>query len=91
MTITSTTIELHVTDADAMAGFLESELGFKRGPTLVEPDGLDWALLGNGKTEVMVHRMLRKPEQTKLEKTVRLYMDRTPKIAIKKIAEATSG
>jgi hypothetical protein len=74
MTITSITIELHVADAEAMANFLETELGFRRRHSLVEKDGLDWALLGNGNTEIMVHRMLRRPEQRNLQKTIRLYL-----------------
>jgi hypothetical protein len=68
-------VELFVTDAEIMARFFEQALGFTRGYTLVEADGLDFAVLHHTTLVAYVHRMLRTPEQQRLEKTVRIYLE----------------
>jgi hypothetical protein len=67
-------VELFVTDVDRAARVFE-DLGFVRGVAHVEPDGLDFVIMENGSIEVNLHWMLRRPEQQKLEKTIRLYFE----------------
>ena len=66
--------ELFVTNVDAAARVFE-DLGFVRGVTHVESDGLDFVIMECGPIEVNLHWMLRKPEQLQLEKTIRLYFE----------------
>jgi hypothetical protein len=69
-------IELFLTDVEPMARFFEQGLGFTRGYCLTEADGLDFLVVKHGeKMAVYLHRMLRTPEQSKLEKTIRIYLE----------------